>query len=236
MKPAGTYTWHWVLIGLLVVMALPGCHGEDNSVFASATPADLQLRVFAFADGAAFSSLFAGVPVRLTIGDFEGSSSGPFMLDAGGPVALGIMNASCDFYVESSAFKQDAGPQDGDVLHIIPCGVDPHDGRLLAQNAGTGVRSISEPPTSLAHDSLTSCTEFASGQLVVEFQEGTTPAGATDIFGTAVMRQVFDRFFLLRVPNGHELAFIPVLESVSSVKSAGPDCIAYAISPARSPL
>jgi len=231
MKQTGSCLRIWMVVGFLILIALPGCDGANDGsnagVFVSATPADLQLRVFDFSEGGAFSPSFAGVPVTLTMGDFEESNSGPFMLTAGGVAALGVVQtAPCEFAVDSSAFMGDADPKDGDILNVDFCEVDSQTGRLSAENAAIGMSSISKAPTSLLQNNLASCTEFAPGQLTVWFQEGTTLAEATNVFGTGVISKVIDNFYLLRVPNGREIAFISVLESLPVVQNAQLNCIA----------
>jgi hypothetical protein len=141
--------------------------GRGDLLPEATTPSNLANKAFTFDNGAAFG--IAG-PVTLTFGTFEGNT-GSFVLASPGGSASGSViiapstastaqsrgevsgqarqdtsNTRCDFTVTTSTYPAGQGPQGGDQIPIAPCETDSVDGRLIAVNARTGVRSTSAPP------------------------------------------------------------------------------------------
>jgi len=196
-----------VVIGLLAIF-LTACGGDgdgDGTI-------DLASRTFMFADGAAFG--LVGTKVSLTFGAFIGNT-GSFVLTSGDFAAGSVIIASCTFDVVLSRFRVGQGPRFGGRIRIDPCAVDTADGHLIAVNAVTGARSVSDP-FPLPSPSFPCCpNDFAPGRLLVDFQPGTTRARVEEIatkLGAFVLRLVSplgsSSLFLMGVPVGQELAFI----------------------------
>ncbi len=124
--------------------------GDVSGTVVPATPSDLENRVFLFADGVAFAPALADTEVTLTFGDFGGTNTGPFTLEAATGTATGTVTvASCTLAVATSTFDPTTVSelQPGATVPLDPCEVDPADGRLRVQNATTGAISTSAVPT-----------------------------------------------------------------------------------------
>lgn len=217
-----------VVTGLLAI-SLTTCGGGDDGS-GQATPADLGSRTFTFADGAAFG--LVGAKVRLTFGAFVGNT-GSFVLTSGDFAAGSVIIASCTFDVVLSSFRVGQGPLVGDQIRIDPCAVDTADGHLIAVNAVTGASSVSDP-FPLPSPSFPCCpNSFAPGQLLVTFQSGTTQNRVNEIateLGASVIQKLLNPdIYVMGMPVGQELAFIPLFKAFPEVRFADPNFLVFLI-------
>jgi 6-phosphogluconolactonase (cycloisomerase 2 family) len=129
-----------VVVGSLTML---GCGGDDGEL-QPATPAQLENRTFAFANGAVFHDGLARTPVTLLFGDFNGTTTGPYRLrSTNGSTAIGRATiASCDLVTTSSTFAPSEGPQVGDRFSA-DCTTDSLGMELQVEANGTRATSTS---------------------------------------------------------------------------------------------
>jgi hypothetical protein len=126
------------------------------------------------------------------------------------------------------------GPRFGDQIHIDPCAVDTADGHLIAVNAVTGASSVSDPFPAPSPSFPCCPGSFATGQLIVAFQPGTTQDRVNEIatkLGTSVIQGLGGSdaaTYLMGMPVGQELAFIPLFKAFPEVRFAALNFIASA--------
>ncbi len=224
------------LTGLLAI-SVTTCGGSDDQAAPTvpAIPADLGSRTFTFADGAAFGRV--GAAVSLTFGAFV-ENAGSFVLTSGDFAAGSVVIASCTFDVVLGSFSVGQGPRFGDQIHIDPCAVNMADGHLIAVNAVTGASSVSDP-LPLPSPSFPCCpNSFAPGQLIVGFQSGTTQSRVNEIatkLGASLIHKLGSPdsdTYVMGMPVGQELAFLPLFKAFPEVRFAEPNFI---VSPAGVP-
>jgi hypothetical protein len=122
---------------MTVALAMFGCGGGGG--FENAAPAELENMAFTFADGSAIG--LPGQAVTLAFGDFAGTNTGPFTLQADGGTATGTVTvSSCLFDVLTST------------IEALPVGTQINtdcelsgDDELRITNLDTGESSTSNP-------------------------------------------------------------------------------------------
>ncbi len=224
-----------VAVTSLLAISLTACGGGDDGngqapPTVPAAPADLGSRTFTFTDGAAFGR--AGAEVSVTFGAFV-ENAGSFVLTSGDFAAGSVIIGSCTFDVVLGSFGVGQGPQFGDQIRIDPCAVDTADGHLIAVNAVTGASSLSDP-FPLPSPSFPCCPgSFVPGQLIVGFRPGTTQDRVNEIatkLGASAQKLGGPdaATYLMGMPVGQELTFIPLLKAFPEVRFAEPDFIGSA--------
>jgi hypothetical protein len=166
----------------------------------------------------------------VTFGAFV-ENAGSFVLTSGDFAAGSVIIAPCTFDVVFGSFSVGQGPRFGDQIRIDPCAVDTADDHLIAVNAVTGASSVSASFPA-ASPSFPCCpSSFATGQLIVAFQSGTTQNRVNEIatkLGASVIRKLGSPdadTYLMGMPEGQELAFIPLFKAFPEVRFAEPNFI-----------
>lgn len=141
-------------LATFVCLLAAACSGGSGD---GPVPAELQSRVFRFADGRVFDEALEGAPVELAFGRVRDSGRGVFVLvvptvvgtDTGPARIEGSFRTQpCTFEVRSSSFDEADFPalQPGERLRMATCTLDPRTSCLTLVRLGRGGGAVESTP------------------------------------------------------------------------------------------